>query len=44
MGKKLTKDQIKAKKEYHKKRNKYYTKKLKNFEKEERRIGFKHYD
>jgi len=44
MNKKLTKDELKAKKKYHDKRYKYYAKKLKDLEKEKRRIGFRHYD
>ena len=44
MSRKLTKEEIKAKKKFHDNRCKYYEKKLKALEKTERRIGFKHYD
>ena len=44
MGKRLTKDEVVSKKKYHKKRQKFYDKKLKEIEQNEKRIGFKHYD
>ena len=44
MGRKLTKQEIKDKKKYHDKRYEYYSKKLKEIENKEKRIGFKHFD
>jgi hypothetical protein len=41
---KLTKEELKAKKKYHKKRAKFYAKKLDEINNKENRIGFKHYD
>ncbi len=40
---KLDKKQVKSKKKYHEKRVQFYDKKLKSLEKDEKRIGFKHY-
>jgi|GEM_PF-5595096 len=42
--KKLSKDEIKKKIDYHKKRTKYYQKKYDESEAKARRIGFKFYD
>lgn len=44
MAQKLTIEELKKKKEYHKKRIKYYQKKIEEREKENKRIGFKWYD
>lgn len=44
MAKKMTKDQVKSKKKYHKKRVDFYDKKLKEIQKDEKRIGFRWYD
>ena len=40
---KLTAKELKKKKEYHEKRSKFYTKKIKEAKKEEKLIGFKRY-
>jgi len=42
--KKLTKDEIKKKLDYHKKRTSFYKKKYDEAEKKSKRIGFKYYD
>ncbi len=44
MGKKLTKEELKKKRDYHDKRAEYYDKKYKDAKRKESRIGFKHYD
>jgi len=41
---KLSEEELKAKKKYHKKRYKFYSQKLESLDKKDKRIGFKHYD
>lgn len=41
---KLTKDELEKKRKYHKKRTKFYSKKIEKAEKTEKRIGFIRYD
>ncbi|WP_372938804.1 hypothetical protein [Seonamhaeicola sp.] len=44
MSKKLTKEELKKKMEFHEKKVIYYKKKIETIEKNARRIGFVHYD
>ena len=44
MTKRLNKDDVKAKKKHHESRAKFYSKKLKDIESKEKRVGFKWYD
>ena len=41
---KLSKEELESRKKFHKKRAKFYDKKIKQVEKTESRIGFKSYD
>jgi hypothetical protein len=44
MSKKLTKEELKKKVKFHEKKVVYYEKKVEAIDKENHRIGFKHYD
>ncbi len=41
---KLSKKELEAKKKYHKKRTEFYSKKIKEVEQNEKRVGFRWYD